>query len=132
MPQGIQDYEARMVVSGADEVLALVRNVTDRKRDENALRASEQQYRTLFEQSNDAIFLINLKGDYLSVNQRAAEMFGYSMDELRGMSVRDLVPSGELVDSFQKLDTLNANQPLPFYERTFRKKHASLLTAQLR
>src|SRR5207253_1428927 len=82
MPQGTQDYEARMVVGGVDEVLAIVRNVTERKRDENALRANEQQYRALFEQTNDAIFLISLKGEYLSVNQRAAEMFGYTEDEL--------------------------------------------------
>jgi PAS domain S-box-containing protein len=40
--RGVRDYEARMVASGADEVTAIVRDVTERKRAEEALRLSEK------------------------------------------------------------------------------------------
>lgn len=95
MPHGVQAYEARMVVAGTDEVVAIVHNITQRKAAEKALITSAEQYRALFEQTNDAVFLIAFDGAFLAVNQRAADMFGYSRDELKGMSVGDLVSSRE-------------------------------------
>lgn len=55
-------------------------DVTNRKRAEQALRESEQLYRTLIEQSSDPIYL--LQGDrYIMVNQAWTRLFGYSAEE---------------------------------------------------
>jgi PAS domain S-box-containing protein len=77
--------------------LALARDITERKRAEEELRVreaglreSEQRYRILFEQANDAIFLENDRDDIIEVNERACTLLGYSRDELLRMKVPDL------------------------------------------
>ncbi len=90
-----------------------------------AIRSSERQYRALFEQTNDAVSLINLEGIYLAVNSRTAEMFGYSIDELIGKSVPDLIVSQEHAESQQILTALKMGQKLSPYERRFRQKDGS-------
>ena len=59
-----------------------IRDITERKRTENALLESEIKYRAFFENSMDAILLTNPDGNILSANQTACNMFGYSEDEL--------------------------------------------------
>jgi PAS domain S-box-containing protein len=64
--------------------------VRERRRIEVALRARESQWRLLFEQANDAIFVVNENDDILDANQRACEMLGYTRDELLALKVPDV------------------------------------------
>jgi PAS domain S-box-containing protein len=73
--------------------MAILRDITDRKRFERALQASEEKYRTLFENANDPIFLIDPSdGAILDANRQAVATSGYSADELRAMRILDLHP----------------------------------------
>jgi len=78
--------------TGGDVVglLLTLLNVTERVRAEEALRESEERYRTLFEQANDAIFVNRLDDKIIDVNRRACEMLGYTRKELLTMYVPDL------------------------------------------
>jgi PAS domain S-box-containing protein len=72
-----------VLLGGARRVLATVRVITDQKRAEEALRASEENYRTIFQNSSDAIWLHDLEtGEMLDVNEAGCEMFGYTFAEL--------------------------------------------------
>src|SRR3990167_6555153 len=54
----------------------------------------EGRFRTIFEHSNDAIFLLDPEGDaILDVNPRACRMLGYSRVELLALRVSDVHPS---------------------------------------
>ncbi|MBM2836704.1 MAG: sensor signal transduction histidine kinase, partial [candidate division NC10 bacterium] len=76
--------------------MAILRDITDRKQFERALKASEEKYRTLFESANDPIFLIDPEnGAILDANQQAVATSGYSTDELRRMRIPDIHPTEE-------------------------------------
>ncbi len=74
---------------------SFVRDITERKRSEEALRASESRYRQLFEQSSEAIFLHTDEGLIVDVNASACEMLGYDKYELLRMSIWEIVPEQE-------------------------------------
>ena len=68
----------------------VMQDITELRQAEEALRESEQRYRTLFEKANDAIFLENERDDIVDANERACTLLGYSRDELLKMKVPDL------------------------------------------
>jgi len=83
-------FEGRIVPSG-DNILSVVREITERKQAEAALQESELSYRSIFNAANDAIMVQELEtGKIIDVNQRTCEMFGYAVDEIRKLTVIDL------------------------------------------
>ncbi len=65
-----------------------IADITERKRAEEALRASEANYRAVFDTANDAILVHDADtGAILDANQKATEMFGYTTEEFRQVSV---------------------------------------------
>jgi diguanylate cyclase (GGDEF)-like protein/PAS domain S-box-containing protein len=77
-----QYFEMRIVKSGHEEVLAISRNITDSKEIELKLKASEMTFRTLFEGSSDAIFIVNDNSIIIDCNMAAVELLGYDAKEM--------------------------------------------------
>ena len=73
-------------------VISVIRDISDRKKAEEEIRRSEQQFRALFEFSPDAIIASNSEGRITEVNARVESMFGYQRDELLGQPIDRLVP----------------------------------------
>ncbi|HDQ72125.1 MAG TPA: PAS domain S-box protein [Chloroflexi bacterium] len=70
-----------------------------RKLAEQALRASEAKYRTLFNHSADPIFILRRDTyQFLDCNLAALALYGYTLDEFRSMTVHQLHPPDELKD----------------------------------
>ena len=67
-------------IRGQDCLLALIRDVTDRKRAEWELRESERKFRSLFESSHDALLMIDENGIF-DCNRKALELYGLSSKE---------------------------------------------------
>ena len=74
-------------------VQGFARDITPRRAAERALRESEERYRTLFEDSRDAIYITSVDGRFIEVNQALVELFGYTREELLAGEAGDLYPT---------------------------------------
>jgi two-component system, cell cycle sensor histidine kinase and response regulator CckA len=86
----------------------LRREIRERKQAEEALRGSEEKYRTILESIEDAYFEIDIAGNFTFFNDSLCEMLGYSKDELMGMNNRqytDKESAKELYQTFNSVYT---------------------------
>ncbi|MEK6768499.1 MAG: PAS domain S-box protein [Gemmatimonadota bacterium] len=88
----IWEYRNTLRTEGvaAPVVRGMARDVTARRRAEQALRESEERYRTLFETATDAVYVTTRSGQLLDVNEAAAELWGGPRDELLRLNANEL------------------------------------------
>ncbi|MDD2554324.1 MAG: PAS domain S-box protein, partial [Desulfotomaculaceae bacterium] len=78
-------------IGGRECILAVVRDITVRKKSEESLQKSQAKYMSLYENANDIIFTSDLKGNITSVNRAASCVIGYEKEKLKKMSLADLL-----------------------------------------
>lgn len=71
-------YETRLLVSKKNEVIAIIRDITDNTLAEIALKESEEKFRELAERTQDALVLISITGEILYVSQNLNNILGIS------------------------------------------------------
>ncbi len=76
-----------------DYIVAVTRDISERKRAEEALRESEDRCRDLVEHSEDLVCTHDLEGKLLSMNPAPARLLGYSVDEMLKISMREMIPA---------------------------------------
>ncbi|MFX0124969.1 MAG: PAS domain S-box protein, partial [Candidatus Hodarchaeota archaeon] len=70
------------------QIVTVIRDITERKEAEEALRESEEKYRTILENIEDGYFEIDLDGNLTFFNNSLSRILGYSQTELLGMNYR--------------------------------------------
>ncbi|MEH2288836.1 sensor histidine kinase [Nostoc sp.] len=129
---GVRDYEARLVVSGADEVLAIVRDITDRKQGEIVLQNLAQKFAKAFSCSPDSITISTLQdGRFIEVNDSFVNLSGYGRDEAIGKSSFELnlwVNDRDRLNLVQELQSTGVARNL---EIEFRQKSGEIITSLL-
>ncbi|MBI4775515.1 MAG: PAS domain S-box protein [Deltaproteobacteria bacterium] len=80
----------RTLIEGIPCNVAFVTDVTERKKSEDALKESEERFKTLFEYAPDAYYLHDLEGRLIDGNRAAERLIGYSKEELIGKSFMEL------------------------------------------
>jgi two-component system, cell cycle sensor histidine kinase and response regulator CckA len=108
--------------------------IEERKRAVQALQESEEKYRTLFEDSRDAIYMTTRDGWFMDVNQAALDLFGYTREEMLGLDLREIYVDLEDRPRFQK--EIEGKGSVRDYGMRFQKKDGTemdcLVTATLR
>lgn len=116
-----------------DAFLTNANIILERQKTEEALRESEQKYRTLFEEAPIGIFQANLEGHYYEVNNAWADMFEFDNRELKSNDGEEIASqilpekkrSAEIIKK-----TLLSEHSLQF-ENTYRNKSGSQLIGNL-
>ena len=92
MKAGAHDYIMKgnlaRLSSAVDRELREAKNRQERRITEIQLRKSEEKYRTLFEDSSDAIYLNNQDSELIDFNLSMLELFGYSREEMLGINTK--------------------------------------------
>ncbi len=85
-------FESRYVPCGTREVLSIVRDITERKKAEEALIESENQMAAILRAIPDLLFVFNINGDYLNVYTEDDSKLLLPKEQLIGKNVRELFP----------------------------------------
>jgi PAS domain S-box-containing protein len=103
-------------VEGVDARIAMIQDETRRHMAEEALRASEERFRELFENANDVIFLHDLKGKIIAVNRAAEYLTGYSRTEVLGQNFDQLVADEARHQTHDSIRAHLGGSPTQHYE----------------
>ncbi|MEB3830035.1 PAS domain-containing sensor histidine kinase [Phormidium sp. CCY1219] len=106
-------YESRVMASGEDEALAIVRDITERKRSEveksrliASLQASEEKYRSVVDTIEEVIFKTDSHGKWTFLNPAWTQITGYSVEESLSTDFIDYVHPDEQAASRKKFAQL--------------------------
>ncbi|MBA7703175.1 Adaptive-response sensory-kinase SasA [subsurface metagenome] len=119
---------------GQKAILGVVTDITERKRAEEALRQSEERLKVLFESAPDAIFLNDVKGNFVDGNKAAEEMVGYAKEELIGKNVYEtgLLSEEQVPKAVKNLEKIAMGKPTGADEFTLKRKDGSYVTVEIR
>ncbi|MBU4012652.1 MAG: PAS domain S-box protein, partial [Proteobacteria bacterium] len=113
------ELSLKYVQLGRDYVVTIVRDITERKRAEEALLESEEKYKTLFNSAGDAIFIMN-HTIFLECNIQTEKIYGCTKDQIIGHSPVEYSPEKQPDGSFsehaavKKIEAAFAGEPQTF------------------
>jgi diguanylate cyclase (GGDEF)-like protein/PAS domain S-box-containing protein len=114
------------------DITAQKRAEANRHQAEAGLFESESRYRALFENANDIIYVHDLEGNYLSLNQAGEKAFGYTRDEVLKLNMRDVASPEHLERARTKLaEKLSGAAKQTTYEADCLTKDGRVLTLEI-
>ncbi|MDD4052319.1 MAG: PAS domain S-box protein, partial [candidate division Zixibacteria bacterium] len=101
--------------------IGIMKDISERKRAEEALQESELRFRSFFEQSGEAVFITDPQGVFIEVNARVCEQLGYSREELLRFNMMDVVYPEDLATAPDSFAELRAGKTVSGKQRLIRK-----------
>lgn len=125
----VEIYLSRIEFNGQPSIFVTLHDITDRKQSQDALKESDTRYRTLFEESRDAIFITSVDGRFIDFNQSMLDLFGYAREEMINMDVADCYHKPSDRKMFQA--TMEKNGSVRDYEAPLKKKDGTPMNCLL-
>ena len=117
-------------LSGHGDAVLLLRDITERQRAEEELRESEEKYSNLFQHSYEPVFIHDLEGKIVDVNQKVLDLFGYTKEQILSLRIPDLHPEEALEKSKWAFETISADGVVSL-EIDFKKKDGGTFPAEV-
>ena len=111
------------------EVLGVMLDITKRVKYEQALKESEKKYRTLFEDSLDAIFITDREGNLTDVNPSFLKLFGYTKEEIKKLRAIDTYVKREECIAYMK--AIEDEGFVQSFEVQLKKKDGTVMVCML-
>ncbi|MBU4048030.1 diguanylate cyclase, partial [bacterium] len=106
----------------AQGTIALYQDITDRKKAEEALRKNQQEFASIFRNSPEALVYVDENGNIININPRFTELFGYTLEEIKGRNLNDgMIHPPDKIEEGKNLDKIAFSEGYFNYE-TIRKK----------
>ena len=109
----VEIFAKKIEIQGKEVIYDIVHDVTERKQQEEALKRSEIQFRSLFEEHSAVKLLIDpYTGSIVDANKAAAAFYGWSVEELRMMLIQDIntFSPEEVKDEMKKARSTGKNK----------------------
>jgi PAS domain S-box-containing protein len=112
----------------------IIEDIIEHKQVEEALRESENRFRTLFEFAPDAYYINDLEGNFIDGNRTAEDLLGYKREELVGKNFFELylLPVEELQKATELLDKNVEGKPTDPDEFTIKRKDGRQVAVEIR
>ena len=123
---------ARIEIDGVPSILFVVRDISEVKAVAEALRQSEERYRTAFQTSLDAITINRIEdGGYIDCNQAFLDTMGYKREEVLGRTTQELGIWANLRDRLAIKTMLSQNSSCQGMEIQFKKKNGEVFWGEM-
>ncbi len=125
---------ARLVeIEGTPCIVIALRDISERKRTEEALRESEARYRLLHESLRDPFVQVDMDGRIIDFNDLFCAMLGYPAEELRALTYPELTPERwhDMEAGIVREQILRRGYS-DLYEKEYRRKDGTILPVELR
>ncbi len=117
-------------IGGEKRIYAIIRDLTQRKKNQAEVLERERKFRTVFEQSQDGIVLHDLSGSVVDVNETLCKLLGYTAPELRGRHLSELHPEDSLSICRRAMEEVSSHGRSRF-ECQFARKDGSTFVAEV-
>ena len=116
--------------TGKPLLIGTIQDITLQKMAEQRLRQSEEKFRTIFEQSQDSIFIIKPdKGCIMECNKSMLQLFGYTSEDMKQMCLGHFFKNPENFEFFKR--EMNKNGSIKDYEVQLLKKNGEEVAAMV-
>jgi PAS domain S-box-containing protein len=105
-------------------------DISERVKSQKELQQNEEKFRTLIEQASDGIFISNIKGEYVDVNSNGLKLSGYTIAELKNMTIYDLVPPEDEETNPLRIDELFSGKVV-INERRMKCKNGNIINVEI-
>ncbi|WP_229121449.1 PAS domain-containing protein [Halapricum desulfuricans] len=105
---------------GSRRIVGIVTDITDRKRDEQALQAARRNLRKVIDLVPDLIFAKNREGEYLLANEATAKAYGLTPADVESKREVEILPGANDSDEFREddIDVIESGEPKEIPEET--------------
>ena len=115
-------YVQSVVNIVGNKLLFITRDITDQKKVGEALRKSQQEFASLFKSSPEALVYTDEKSNILDINPRFTELFGYTLEEIKGRNIDDgMIHPSNKIEEGKELGRIAKSKGY-FKHETIRKK----------